>query len=272
MNLNQILRVLNERTPIEDVPIDWENTGYTTDPFEAWVRSEAFDGWPGEPDTDVEAAAMIRALGAGEGDALLDLACGYGRHAVRFAAQFGLQVTGLDISAALIERARATATAAGLDIDFRVQDAACLDSADTFDHVVIGFCSFSLFGPEGARDLLSRVHRALRPGGSLFLDLDNRLDVLRRPAADVDWHATHDSLVFQEVFFHADTSIEVGRDIAFRGDDAHAFHVFKRLYDVQEISAWLVQAGFRVRALWGDWQLNAYTDDAPQILLVAERA
>ena len=271
MHLSEVIACLRERVPIEDVPVDWDSTGYVTEDFDAWVRSDDFDGWPGAPDSDAEVAAMVKALGTHEGEALLDIACGYGRHAVRLAAQFGLTVTGIDISGALIDRARATAAAAGVDIAFDTRNALELDAAEAFDHVVIGFCSFSLFSPERAGGLLARVSRALRRGGKLFLDLDNRLDALRRPAADLDWHVTPDELVLQEVYFHADTSIEVCRDLAFGADRMRAFHVYKRLYDVAEIGVLLEQAGLRVGQVWGDWELNPYSDDGPQILLVAER-
>src|SRR5512135_1720098 len=56
---------------------------------------------------------------------ILDIGCGTGRHAVELLRR-GYKVTGVDLSPAQIERARAKAAAAGVAPDFRVGDARAL--------------------------------------------------------------------------------------------------------------------------------------------------
>jgi demethylmenaquinone methyltransferase / 2-methoxy-6-polyprenyl-1,4-benzoquinol methylase len=92
------------------------------------------------------------------GDRVLDACCGTGDLAVA-AEQAGGRVTGLDFSAAMLERARRKSTA----IDWIQGDVLALPFADaTFDAATVGF------GIRNVRDLeagLRELARVLRPRG-----------------------------------------------------------------------------------------------------------
>jgi ubiquinone/menaquinone biosynthesis C-methylase UbiE len=100
---------------------------------------------------------VLRLLGEGPGR-LLDLGCGGGAHAVAFAER-GWTVTGVDISSAQLELARARG------IEVLEVDAAALPFEDeSFDAVV------SIFTHTDVDDfsaVIREATRALRPGGSL---------------------------------------------------------------------------------------------------------
>jgi ubiquinone/menaquinone biosynthesis C-methylase UbiE len=110
---------------------------------------------------------VVERIAPGPGDSWLDLACGTGAVAER-AAQAGAEVTGIDLAPALIETAAEKASAAGLDISYRVGD--CEDLRDVEDgsfDVVSSTCGV-MFAPDHeatARELARVVH----PGGKLAL-------------------------------------------------------------------------------------------------------
>jgi ubiquinone/menaquinone biosynthesis C-methylase UbiE len=96
----------------------------------------------------------------------LDVGCGTGFLALRL-AELGHVVSGVDLSAQMIEQARGKADLAGLEIDFRVGDAADLDSTDgSYDLVVARHVIWNLPDPERG---LAEWLRVLRPGGRLLL-------------------------------------------------------------------------------------------------------
>jgi ubiquinone/menaquinone biosynthesis C-methylase UbiE len=97
---------------------------------------------------------------------VLDVGCGTGFMALRF-AELGHSVTGIDLSPQMIDRARRKAEEDSLQIEFRVGDAAEVDSADeTYDLVVARHVIWNLPQPErGVGEWL----RVLRPGGRLVL-------------------------------------------------------------------------------------------------------
>src|SRR5579864_963442 len=99
-----------------------------------------------------------------DGAEVLDLGCGQGL-AVRALARAGAKrVTGIDLSEAMIELARAHGYVNGCDVSYAVGDAqhlAPLGNA-TFDGVT---CQLALMDFPDLDASLAEVHRVLRPGG-----------------------------------------------------------------------------------------------------------
>jgi SAM-dependent methyltransferase len=100
---------------------------------------------------------VLRLLGEGPGR-LLDLGCGGGAHALAFAER-GWTVTGVDISSAQLELARARG------IEVLEVDAAALPFEDeSFDAVVSMFTHTDV---DDFAAVMGETTRVLRPGGSL---------------------------------------------------------------------------------------------------------
>ena len=94
----------------------------------------------------------------------LDVACGRGAVLLAAASRGVEDLTGIDVSASMIEHAAADLYAAGVtDVDLRVMDAEHLDLPDAgFDALTAAFALFFL--PDPAR-AAAEFHRVLRPGG-----------------------------------------------------------------------------------------------------------
>ena len=106
--------MLADLVPLGELPITWDSTGYTSETFNKAVGGDAWDGWSGDLSDEEEADVMAELLDVQPGDSLLDVACGYGRHAMLFAEHYDLRVTGVDISPGLIAAARTLADAFGV--------------------------------------------------------------------------------------------------------------------------------------------------------------
>jgi 2-polyprenyl-3-methyl-5-hydroxy-6-metoxy-1,4-benzoquinol methylase len=123
-------------------------------------------------DRTAEIARLAVALDLHHGSTLLDAGCGAGQFSIAF-AHLGCQVTGVDISSAMIDRARMHAQDRGVDITFRTGDISTLaDPTNTFDtvhaRVVLQFAR----DPIGA---LRQLRRVLRPGGRMFASVPGSL-------------------------------------------------------------------------------------------------
>lgn len=109
---------------------------------------------------------VVEALALGPGVRMLDVACGTGGVALR-AARAGADVTGIDISADQLAKARAAAVAEGLSIRFDEGDCQELPYADAdFDAVASAFGAIFAVDHERTAAELARI---CRPGGRLVL-------------------------------------------------------------------------------------------------------
>ena len=111
------------------------------------------------------------------GGRALDLACGAGRNSL-FLARNGFEVTGIDISAAGLERACNSALDAGLQIDWRQQD---LDEGLQAKGKFNVICLFRYLN----RDLIGSLPQMLAPGGMLLIEEHLAVDAgsLKTPIA-----------------------------------------------------------------------------------------
>src|SRR5437660_3651487 len=120
-------------------------------------------------------------LGARAVLTVLDVGCGWGRLALPL-AELAFEVTGIDISSAYLERARASAGGDGPR--FHQIDMRELEYCAEFDAVLSMSTSFGFFADQDEdQQSLARMATALRPGGVLVLDTIAR-SRCRRIAAD----------------------------------------------------------------------------------------
>ena len=123
--------------------------------------------------TKSEIDVFIDVLQPDKDSHFLDLCCGQGRHSLELARRGFTNITGLDRSHYLINRARVLSRQEGKYIVYKEGDARKLPFAtDTFDYVLIAGNSFGYF--ETSNDdlqVLLEVRRVLRPYGTLLIDV-----------------------------------------------------------------------------------------------------
>ena len=113
---------------------------------------------------------------------VLDTACGTGRHALALARE-GYRVTGTDISANMIDRARENARVAGVDVPFHVAGFGALKSTlgQTFDAVLcLGNSLPHVVGVQDLYATLADLAALLNPGGILVVQNRNLDRVLMK--------------------------------------------------------------------------------------------
>ena len=190
------------------------------------------------------------------------------------AKDYGLKVTGIDVSFGLIESARRRAAESNLTVEYRVMHARDLGASGEFNHAAVIFNTFSLFSPEDAPVVLRNIGRALKGDGNLFMDLDNKPFNCRYGKSETRRLQSPEGPYIQQVYFHDRDSVETFRDVFFDGEGevTGEFVGFKRIYSQDEIRDLLALNGFRTDRVFGDWDLSRLTDDSPKIIVVASKA
>ena len=227
------------------------------------------------------------------GDPLLELGCGTGRVLVPL-ARGGADITGLDLSAEMLQRCRARLESEPAEVRDRarllVQDMASFDLGRRFAAIICPFGGFQqLLTVEQQLACLDRCRAHLTSHGALVLDLPNPDPAPASHAGDktadgeasaqvVDWTdgrrirwwvtvvgyrralQSADCEVTYEIIAADGATWRLTETISLR-------YVFR--YELEHL---LVRAGFRVAALYGDYDRSPFADGSPAMIAVAEPA
>ncbi|MBI4462519.1 MAG: class I SAM-dependent methyltransferase [Acidobacteria bacterium] len=213
--------------------------------------------------------SLIRLLRLRRGARILDVPCGYGRHAVELARR-RFDVTGVDISPALLAQARQAAAAAGVRAEFRRGDMRRLAYRRRFDAVLNLFTSFGYFGDAGDLRVLRNFHSALRPDGWLVLHLINR-DWLVRHYQPYARSRMSEFVVTERSRLDLATSLVITDWTVERGRRVWRNRSRLRVYSCHELLGMLKEVGFRDTRCLGDLRGKPLTLDSRWQVLLARR-
>ncbi len=229
---------------------------------------------------------VLEAYAARAGGPILELGCGTGRVLLHL-ARAGYQVTGVDLSLAMLELARAKAEAAGL------LNRVTLIAGD-YGQVALGgpyrfACTVMntfLHLPDQAAQVRALKHwrEHLAPGGLLLIDvlhpdpatlaeLDGRLEF---------WGAWEDPASGHTVMKFLIRTVDLAQQTL------HVRHIYDEIapdgqlrrtqaaYDLRYVGRFeaellLEKTGYVLEGIYGDWELTPFASDSPRMILVARR-
>jgi SAM-dependent methyltransferase len=234
--------------------------------YKEWFGTEYLELYShrdqGEADTHIDFVSQV--LGDSKPNAVLDLACGAGRHTESLRRR-GYRALGVDLSIVLLVQPPRQPAVAG--------DMCCLPfSNKTFDWVLNFFTSFGYFETEKENfEVVSEIARVLTPKGRFLIDLFNRDHVLStlvprerqsRKGYDVDierWFDPRTQRVNKRMRVHAP------------GRKVQTFVESVRAYRREEVEMGLRWAGLEVNELYGNFQGESYNRDSERLILVGTK-
>jgi ubiquinone/menaquinone biosynthesis C-methylase UbiE len=224
------------------------------------------------------------------GDAVLELGCGTGRITLAI-AEAGCRIVGLDISGRMLEKAGEKRASLGRETRERVHlvqgDMTEFDLGEKFRTALIPFRPFQhLLETEQQIHCLNCVRKHLQPNGRLIMDF-----------FQTDPERMHDPMFFEESPL-AEYDLPGGRHVAL-SERVTAFHRALQRNDVEMIfqvthadgneerlvMAWtlryffryevehlLARCGFRLEAVYGNFDGSPLGDASPEMIFVARVA
>ncbi len=210
---------------------------------------------------------------------ILDIGCGTGRHTIEMTKR-GYNMTGVDLSESMLNKAREKAAASGLKIDFRKRDARELDFSNEYD-LVIMLCegSFPLMETDEMNfQILQGASRALKAGGKfIFTTLNGLFPLFHSVKEFLENEAEKDNATYGDNHFDLMTFRDYSK--AYIKDDAgkeRQFDCNERYYIPSEITWLLKSIGFMKVEIYGA-KLGAFsrkdalsTEDY-EMLVIAEK-
>lgn len=219
-----------------------------------------------------EVSGIINLLNLPPGSRILDLCCGHGRHAIPL-AQRGYQVTGQDLSAPFLQRAREMAEAGSLNMRWVQSDMRTIPFENEFDAIINIFTSFGYFEHEEEdQQVLQQVHKALKPGGLFLLETIYQPRVVRSfsPYGIIRYD---DGLIVLEErrldLLRSRNEIRV--TILYPDGRRTEYRQSIRIYTLTELVRMLAEAGLKTRAYYGGLDSSALTPDS-RLAVVSQKA
>jgi SAM-dependent methyltransferase len=236
--------------------------------YRAWFGEEYLALYPHRDEEEAEAGVdLVLRSSVNPPSAILDLACGAGRHMAEFERR-GLRAIGLDLSGTLLQQARSRDV--GLLL---VQgDMRYLPFADgSFELVVNFFTSFGYFAePDEDARVLAEIHRILRPGGCFALDFLNA-ERVRGALVSEDERRVGNRRVIQKRRLDEEGTVVV-KEILILGPGQEEpevrYYERVRLYAPEELEEMLREAGLELEHTFGDYSGAPACADCPRCILL----
>ena len=201
----------------------------------------------------------------GKPEAVLDLACGAGRHTEAL-RQRGYRTLGLDLSLTLLRQSPGLPRVAG--------DMCCLPfSSGSFDWVLNFFTSFGYFENERQNfAVLQEMRRVLSRRGHFLIDLFNRDRVIERLVPRETQDLGNMRVEIERWFDEA--TQRVNKRIRLVGSEGkkETFLESVRAYREEEVSIGLRWAGLEVDGVYGSFAGETFSGDSERLIFIGHRS
>ncbi|WP_118973686.1 class I SAM-dependent methyltransferase [Taibaiella koreensis] len=238
--------------------------------FENWFDSRYYPllySNRDEEEASLFVSGLVAYLKPGPGSRIVDIACGEGRFAQQL-AQLGHEVTGIDLSAQRIEKAK---EAESRQLHFYVHDMRFPFYINYFDFAFNFFTSFGYF--DTARDNHMAAHAfaaALKKGGTLVIDYFNEQYIEKRlvPAETIEKEG---------VSFHIQRAVREGKivkKIAVTDEQGGQHHYQERVsaFELKDFIALFRREGLELQEHFGDYLLNPFDEEqSPRLIMVFKK-
>lgn len=137
--------------------------------------------------TEAEVDFILDAAALKPGDRVLDIMCGYGRHALELGRR-SVQVTAADNLEAYVREINNRAKEERLPVEGVLADAVTIQLEGVYDAILCMGNSFSFFNAEDALALLQNLSAHLKKGGRLIINSWMIGEIAIRHFKEKDWY------------------------------------------------------------------------------------
>ncbi|MEZ4735361.1 MAG: methyltransferase domain-containing protein [Caldilineaceae bacterium] len=224
---------------------------------------------------------MWAKLGLQPGMQLCDFTCGPGLYSVELAKR-GCQVTGVDFGPAAVAYARDLAQQAGVTAHCTIieQDVRTVELPPaTFDAALFIYGQLAVFPKAEATQLLAKVAAALKPGGTLVVELLNQ-DRVDKTSSNW-WFTDNTGLWGDGPFLHlgerfwdevAELSYERFYILHLESGEYNEVHLCDQTYAVATMQTMMREAGFAQVDVYPRWDGLPLYDNDEWVVYVARKA
>lgn len=220
---------------------------------------------------------LISRFNIGDKTRIADFGCGPGLYTNRFVEK-GAVVTGIDFSERSIQYAKTQAEKKGLDVEYVLKNYLDFTTDKQFDLITMIFCDFCPLNPAQRKIMLDKYYGLLCDGGMLFLDVVslNSFDIRQETSSfehllmDGFWSAD-DYYGFLNTYKYEEEKVILDKYTIVEQNRTWEVFNWLQYFSREAITKEFEDSGFRVMDYYSDVAGAPYTDDSPEIALVAKK-
>ena len=194
----------------------------------------------------------------GNGVDIADFGCGPGLYATRLAKRQA-NVTGIDFSKTSIEYARLIAESEQLHIHFINQNYLELETEERFDIIIMIMCDYCALSPAQRKNLLTKFHRILKPGGTVLLDVyslsafDQREEeaIYEKNLLHGFW-SPKQYYGFLNVFKYAKEKVILDKYTIVAPDEVRSICNWLQYFSLEDLENEMAEGGFVIKEVYSD--------------------
>ena len=220
---------------------------------------------------------IVSRFDVGAGTKIADFGCGPGLYATRL-AQRQADVTGIDFSSRAIQHAQEVMTREGLSIHYVHQNYLEFDTDDRFHLILMIMCDFCALSPIQRKNMLSKFHTILEPGGSVLLDVYSLTAFGQREEA-----ATYEATLlngfwspnkyygFLNTFKYEEEKVVLDKYTLIEVSRTRTVYNCLQYFSPEALEREFVECGFTVEKLYSDVTGSPFDPETTEIAVVAKK-
>jgi SAM-dependent methyltransferase len=243
------------------------------------INSTFFDGyykdiWRSlipEALTKAEIDYLIQETNLQPGNKVLDLMCGYGRHALAL-AQKGIEVTAVDNLADYINEIKTAAEKENLRVKTVQTDIMQFRPGDKYDLVICMGNSLSILNKEDTIKLFSTISSCLNRGQKFIFNSWMTAEIVIKQFKDKSWSYIGDlKYLSDSKYLFGPARIETETTIIAPDGNTEVKQAVDYIYSLNETEAMLNESGFKMKEAWSIPGKKKFVFGDPRIYIVGEK-
>ncbi|MBD2700473.1 class I SAM-dependent methyltransferase [Spirosoma sp. BT702] len=239
-------------------------------PQEAWKAAQT------DEQTQLDLELLVETLEFGPGDRLLDVFCGYGRHAIPL-ARMGARLTAIDISPEYITELESVAKADKLAVnsiagDFLTVPLTDLGKTGSSDAAYCLGNSFSFFPRPQMLSFLSRIADLLKPGGRFLAHSEMIAESILPDYQARNWQPVGDDILFLAEHQYDPLASRIDAQLTYvREGEIQQRSAQYYVYTLAELVHLFSEAGLTVIGCYGTVDGDTYQLGDEAVWILAEK-